>query len=112
VCLCLSCRSADCVLLLLAPPQIRNATHNLIYAESFGARAMATPTPGDPSGVGVFRCLPGDDCQMEVYDYGPITSDYPHFPVETEARWCLHNSYRGLGAATQVSVQAEPWATY
>jgi hypothetical protein len=49
---------------------------------------------GDPDGIGIFKCLDGDDCQRELYDYGPITSDYPHFPVMTEERWCLHNDYK------------------
>ena len=49
---------------------------------------------GDPDGIGIFKCLDGDDCQRELYDYGPITSDYPHFPVMTEERWCLDNDYK------------------
>ena len=43
---------------------------------------------------GVFKCVEGDLCQIEFYDYGPITSDYPHFPVVgDEARWALDNTY-------------------
>ena len=43
---------------------------------------------------GVFKCVEGDLCQIEYYDYGPITSDYPHFPVmDDEARWALDNTY-------------------
>ena len=34
-----------------------------------GAKAMAAPTPGDPTGKGIFQCLDGDDCQRELYDY-------------------------------------------
>ena len=56
---------------------------------------------GDPDGIGIFKCLDGDDCQRELYDYGPITSDYPHFPVMTEERWCLHNDYKTSSVVCQ-----------
>ena len=53
---------------------------------------MSTPTPGDAEGKGVFKCLAlSEHCQVELYDYGPITNDYPNFPVMTDARWCIVN---------------------
>ena len=42
-----------------------------------------------------------DFCQHELYDYGPITSDYPNFPVMTDERWCLVNSYKAAPAVQQ-----------
>ena len=83
-----------------------------VYAESYGAKAMAAPTPGDPTGKGIFQCLDGDDCQRELYDYGPITSDYPNFPVMQEERWCIHNLYQSAGAARQAALHAELRAAY
>lgn len=49
----------------------------------------------------------GDHCQRELYDYGPITSDYPHFPVMTQERWCLKNGYKSSTAAVQAALHAE-----
>ena len=83
------------------------ATHNYVYAESFGKQAMASPTPGDPDGKGIFKCLDGDDCQRELYNYGPIVSEYPNFPVMTEERWCITNDYKASGAALQAALHAE-----
>lgn len=57
--------------------------------------------------MGIFKCLDGDDCQRELYDYGPITSDYPHFPVMTEERWCLKNDYKTSTVAMQEALHAE-----
>ena len=82
------------------------------YAESYGAQAMATPTPGDPNGIGIFQCLPGDLCQLELYDYGPISSDYPNFPVMTERRWNLHNVYKAATPGTQRALHEELKAAY
>lgn len=84
--------------------RVRNASHNFVYAESYGAQAMHTAVGG---GQGVFKCLDGDFCQHELYDYGPITSDYPHFPVMTEARFNLHNIYKASTAAMQATLHAE-----
>ena len=121
--------------------RVRNATHNFQYAESFGSLAMHTPTPGDPNGIGIFKCLPGDDCQLELvsaclsgtgtpmevkrhrmldtmcvcfvqYDYGPIVSDYPNFPVKDERRWNLHNLYKDATPATQDALHQELKAAY
>ena len=78
-----------------------------VYAESYGAKAMAAPTPGDPTGKGIFQCLDGDDCQRELYDYGPITSDYPNYPVMTEERWCITNKYKTSSPALQDALHAE-----
>lgn len=80
--------------------RVRNATHNFVYVESYGKQAMAAPTSGAP-GKGVFKCIAGDFCQKELYDYGPITSDYPNFPVMTDERWCLDNSYKAASQQVQ-----------
>ncbi len=87
--------------------RVRNASHNYVYIESFGVRAMNTSTPGDPDGKGVFRCLAGDHCQHELYDYGPITSDYPNFPVMTDERWCVRNSYKASSAGLHAALHRE-----
>jgi hypothetical protein len=51
--------------------RVRNATHNFVYAETYGAQAMAAPLQGGGKGAkGVFRCIEGDFCQHELYDYG------------------------------------------
>ena len=65
--------------------RIRNSTHNIQYAESYGKAAMNASVPGRPGAVGVFKCVLNDEhCIRELYDYGPITSDYPNFPVMTK----------------------------
>ena len=87
--------------------RVRNASHNYVYVESFGAKAMATPTGGTGNGTGIFKCLEGDLCQNELYDYGPITSDYPNFPVMTDERWCLVNSFKTLSEETKAALHAE-----
>jgi len=89
--------------------RVRNATHNFMYVESFGAKAVNAPLP---TGKGVFQCLEGDLCQKELYDYGPITSDYPNYPVMTEERWCLHNSYKTSPTAIQVQLHAQLQQAY
>jgi N-acetylglucosamine-6-sulfatase len=92
--------------------RLRNATHNYVYAESYGKQAMHTATPGDPSGKGVFKCIDGDDCQRELYNYGPITSDYPNFPVMTDERWCITNDYKTSSLAMQGALHAELKGAY
>ena len=95
--------------------RVRNATHNFVYAESYGRQAMQAPAPwdgGGGNGTGVYKCLPGDDCQWELYDYGPITSDYPHFPVMEDSRWNLHNLYGTAAPATKAALHAELKAHY
>jgi hypothetical protein len=88
--------------------RVRNATHNYMYAESFGAKAMHALVPGgSPTAKGVFQCLDGDFCQWELYDYGPIESEYPNFPVMTDARWCLVNSYKSTPANVQAALHTE-----
>jgi hypothetical protein len=88
--------------------RVRNSTHNYVYVESFGAKAMHTPTGGNnPKGVGVFKCIEGDLCQTELYDYGPITSDYPNYPVMTDERWCLTNSFKTQTAPLKAALHAE-----
>lgn len=90
--------------------RVRNTTHNFVYAESFGSKAMAAPAPWDSgagNGTGIYKCLPGDDCQWELYHYGPITSDYPHFPVMEESRWNLHNVYKDTPTAVTEALHAE-----
>jgi hypothetical protein len=79
--------------------RVRNATHNYVYAESFG-----------PSGQ--FKCLPGDFCQKELYNYGPITGDYPNYPVMTDERWCLNNSHWMASTAVKAALHAELQAAY
>lgn len=96
--------------------RVRNATDNFVYAESFGAQAMNTPILG-PSGMvmgkGIFKCLEGDLCQHELYHYGPINaSEYPHYPVMTDERWCLVNSYKSSSLALQEALHAELKASY
>lgn len=79
--------------------RVRNATHNFVYAESFG-----------PSGK--FMCAPGDFCQTELYDYGPITSDYPNYPVMTDERWCLHNTFAAAAPEVKQALHNELKAAY
>jgi len=86
--------------------RVRNSTHNFVYAESYGAQAMATATGGS-AGQGVFKCMDGDFCNRELYDYGAITSDYPNYPVMTEERWCLVNKYKTAAVAVQDALHAE-----
>ena len=78
--------------------RVRNATHNYIYVESFGSKAMNAPTPGG-AGKGIFECLEGDLCQTELYDYGPIEAEYPNYPVMTDQRWSIHNVYKSTTPA-------------
>eukprot|EP00039_Didymoeca_costata_P023725 m.8033 g.8033 ORF g.8033 m.8033 type:complete len:597 (-) comp3823_c0_seq1:58-1848(-) len=78
--------------------RIRNSSHNVVFVESYGANAMSKPIFGRNGAKGKFKCLPGDACQRELYDYGPITSDYPNFPVMTDARWNINNIYGTLSA--------------
>ena len=88
--------------------RVRNATHNFVYVESFGAKAAQAAVPGGAAGAkGVFGCLAGDFCQTELYDYGPISSDYPHFPVMRRERWNLDNVHADAPAATQAALHAE-----
>lgn len=86
--------------------RVRNSTHNFVYVESYGTQAMQAATAGAP-GKGVFKCIAGDFCQKELYDYGPITSDYPNFPVMTDERWCLHNSYANATQSVQDSLHLQ-----
>jgi len=86
--------------------RVRNSTHNFVYVESYGAQAMKAPTDG-AAGKGIFKCIAGDFCQKELYDYGPITSDYPNFPVMTDERWCLHNTYTAATPEVQGALHAE-----
>lgn len=90
--------------------RVRNSTHNFVYVESYGAKAMNTPlvdAHGKTMGKGVFKCLPGDLCQHELYDYGAIDpAEYPHYPVMTDARWCLDNKYKALGDADRAVLHA------
>lgn len=86
--------------------RIRNASHNVMYVESFGSQAMARTTP-DGAGKGIFKCLDGDVCHLELYDYGEITSDYPDFPVMTNARWNMHNSHSSASDAVKSALKAE-----
>ena len=79
--------------------RVRNATHNYVYVESFGSS-------------GQFSCGPNDVCQRELYDYGPITSDYPNYPVMTDERWCLVNSHKTASPALQATLHAELKAAY
>ena len=67
---------------------------------------MSAPTAGAP-GKGIFKCLPGDLCQIELYEYGPIAHDYPNFPVMTEDRWCLHNTFKSKRPSVQVALHEE-----
>lgn len=89
--------------------RVRNATHNFIYVESFGSGAASAAAPGAPGGKGkgVFECVEGDLCQTELYEYGPITSDYPHYPVMTDERWCLDNAYRRQPKAVRDALHEE-----
>eukprot|EP01047_Picozoa_sp_COSAG01_P075333 COSAG01_NODE_12878_length_1671_cov_1.831425_1_plen_113_part_00 len=84
------------------------------YAETYGAQAMNTSLEGGGGGaVGVFRCIDGDFCQREYYDYGPINAtEYPHFPVMNDARWCLENKYKTSTAAVQHALHAQLKETY
>lgn len=41
--------------------RVRNASHNFVFAESFGETVFKT---------GEFKCVSGDHCQTELYDYG------------------------------------------
>lgn len=85
--------------------RIRNSTSNLLYVESFGKLARKARTfTGD--GVGVFKCLTGDQCNWELYDYGKITSDYPDYPVMTRERWNIDNLYAAQTNATKLSLAA------
>jgi len=86
--------------------RVRNSTHNFMYVESYGSQAMHTATPNG-AGKGIFKCLDGDHCQLELYDYGEITSDYPNFPVMTDARWNMHNSHSSASDATKIALVSE-----
>lgn len=93
--------------------RVRNATHNYVYVESYGAQAMMMVTPGEPTGKGVFRCISGDHCQWELYDYGPINqSEYPNYPVMSDERWCVVNKYRSSSPALQATLHAELQEAY
>jgi len=83
-----------------AAVRVRNATHNYIYVESFGSKAMNAPTPGGP-GIGIYECLEGDLCQTELYHYGPIASEYPNYPIMTDERWSIDNAYRSTSPAAK-----------
>lgn len=86
--------------------RVRNLTHNYVYVESFGSNAVAHPTfKGE--GVGVFKCMPGDLCQYELYDYGPMTSDYPDYPVMKRERWNIDNIYQNLSETLKTSLHEE-----
>ena len=74
--------------------RIRNDTHNVLYVESFGLNSLTHPTyDAGKKGVGVYSCLDGDQCNLEYYDYGPITSDYGKYPIMTRERWNIDNLY-------------------
>eukprot|EP00041_Stephanoeca_diplocostata_P016366 m.321999 g.321999 ORF g.321999 m.321999 type:complete len:588 (-) comp20343_c0_seq1:248-2011(-) len=93
--------------------RVRNSTHNFMYAESYGSQAMnmqhhALTGPWK----GVFKCIAGDYCNRELYDYGPITSDYPNYPVMTDERWCLTNSYKTSAPAMQDALHGHLQNTY
>ena len=86
--------------------RVRNATHNFMYAESYGKKAMAAKVPG--GGTGLFACLPGDFCAKELYNYGAINaSEYPHYPVMTRERWALDNAYTTTSNALKATLHAE-----
>lgn len=91
--------------------RIRNATANLLYVESFGEQATAAPTFSG-NGKGVFKCLTGDSCQWELYDYGKITSDYPNYPVMTRERWNIDNIWGAQSNATKRELAAMLKAAY
>ena len=91
--------------------RVRNATHNFQYVESFGSQAMKAPAGG--AGTGVFKCIQGDFCQRELYHYGAINaSEYPHYPVMTDARWCMDNAYAAASGAVKASLHAQLKASY
>jgi hypothetical protein len=48
----------------------RNATQNCVYAETYGAQAMAAPLKGGPFPVHQGHEIKCDFCQHELYDYG------------------------------------------
>jgi N-acetylglucosamine-6-sulfatase len=91
--------------------RIRNSTSNLLYVESFGANSRSTKTfTGD--GVGVYKCIAGDACNWELYDYGKITSDYPNYPVMTRERWNIDNLYAAQSNATKLALATTLKAAY
>jgi|TARA_B110000908_G_C9964533_1_gene318370 hypothetical protein len=57
--------------------------------------------------VGIFKCITGDICQTELYDYGPITSDYPNYPVMTRERWNIDNVFAKQSAAVKAALAAD-----
>ena len=90
--------------------RVRNATHNFVFVQSFGAGAVAKRT-FDGGGYGVFLCQPGDLCAHELYDYGEIVSNET-YPVMTPARWAMTNSYAATAPAVIDSLNAELKAAY
>eukprot|EP01079_Euglenida_sp_SAG-EU17-18_P007187 gene7187-1285_t len=89
--------------------RVRNRTDNFVYVESYRAQAMQTPIKdpkGNTIGKGVFQCLPGDLCQHELYDYGPITED-PAYPVMDPGRWCLDNKYKRLTPSDKATLHTQ-----
>jgi len=91
--------------------RVRNQTSNFIYVESFGVQSTKHKTyHGD--GIGIFKCVKGDLCQWELYDYGNITSDYPDFPVMTRERWNLDNLYSHQTDARKAALAVELKAEY
>ncbi len=90
--------------------RVRNATHNFVFVQSFGAGAVAKRT-FDGSGHGVFLCQPGDFCASELYDYGAIVANET-YPVMTPARWAMVNSFNVTPPAVVDSLNAELKAAY
>ena len=45
--------------------------------------------------------------QPDPDEYGALTSDYPHFPVMTDERWCLVNAYRSKPEAVRAALHDE-----
>jgi len=89
--------------------RVRNSTHNLVFVESFGSGAMAQDTFSG-SGKGVYKCLDGDLCQTELYDYGKINTSedlFRSYPVMDEERWSLTNKAKTASNATLSALKDE-----
>ena len=97
--------------------RVRNATHNFVYVESYGYRALTAPAPMASSShmvdtnatkpKGVFACLQGDFCQTELYHYGTITSDYPNYPVMARERWNIDNAFAATAPPMKAVLHAQ-----
>eukprot|EP00316_Scyphosphaera_apsteinii_P023593 CAMPEP_0119331290 /NCGR_PEP_ID=MMETSP1333-20130426/80277_1 /TAXON_ID=418940 /ORGANISM="Scyphosphaera apsteinii, Strain RCC1455" /LENGTH=595 /DNA_ID=CAMNT_0007340855 /DNA_START=21 /DNA_END=1808 /DNA_ORIENTATION=- len=90
--------------------RVRNSTHNFVYIESYGYRALTATAPvqgGASHAKGIFACLNGDFCQSELYGYGAITADYPTYPVMARERWNVDNLFAATPTHIQVALHAE-----